>query len=101
MPKLQNAVMNHIHTCIRTNTTDGQFAEFAHIAYNHGGGEHALGKFARWALIWCSDEALVYRADNLPNKLVLQVMMMFKKFQSKENRVVFVAETFHVAVDEH
>jgi len=52
-------------------------------------------------LTWCSAEELSYCADTLPNKLVLQMMMIFKKFQWDEIRkFVPAVSTFHVAVDE-
>jgi hypothetical protein len=102
MATLQNAVMDHIYHKLKNGApTSRQVAEFAQIAYVHGDGEHALGKVIQAVLTWCSAEELSYCADTLPNKLVLQMMMIFKKFQWDEIRkFVPAVSTFHVAVDE-
>jgi hypothetical protein len=80
MPALQNAVMDQTHNRLKNSGTDDQFDEFAHIAYSNRDGEHALGKVLRAALAWCEEETLVCYVDTLPNKLVLQMMLIFKNF---------------------
>lgn len=93
--------MNHIYNSLKDGTTYGYLDEFAHIAYNHGDGDYALGKVIQSVLTWCSEEALVYFAHTLLNKLVLQMMMIFKNLQRAENKqLVYFASMFHVAVDE-
>lgn len=108
MPALQNAVMDQIHDRLKNSGTDDQFDEFAHIAYSHRDGEHALGKVLRAALTWCSEEALVCYADTLPNKLVFQMMLIFKNllrarrgdYKTLMEAASAFASTFHVVVDE-
>jgi hypothetical protein len=66
-------------------------------------------KFLRAALTWCSEEALVCYADTLPNKLVLQMMLIFKNSLGDRPRdcktlmevASAYASTFHVAVDKN
>ncbi len=102
MPTLQNAVMDHIYNHLKHGATCSELEEFADRAYNHGGGDHALGKMVQAVLTWCSEEALDICADTLPNKLVLQLMMIFKRSQAERNtNLVPIASTFHVAVEEN
>jgi hypothetical protein len=71
--------MNHIHNRLKNGTSGGQLGEFAHIAYEHGNGENALGKIVQVALTWCSEERVVNYAETLPSKLVVTMMKIFKK----------------------
>lgn len=102
MPALQNATMNHLYKGMAKNgTTCGQLIGLAHIAYNHGDGDHALGKAVQAVLTWGSEPSVVNCAHKLPNKLVLQMMIIYKKLQNEESKKLAPgASAFHVAVDE-